>query len=93
MSLQDVGSIGDDGAVVGALQSTKTVRRLAFGAADLTALMTGVQAAGNWNRSLRALADKETSSANSWIDASSVRTRAPTMTALAMDGPIPTWDA
>jgi len=85
LSLQDAGSIGAGGAVVGTLQSTKTIRRPAFGAAGFTAPMMGVQVGGNWKRSLRASLDREMSSANSWIDASSVRTRArvPTMAALA----------
>jgi hypothetical protein len=82
---QDVGFIGDDGTVGGALQSTTTVRRLAFGAAGFTALMTGVQAGGKRNRTLRASSDREMSSANSWTDASNVRrrARAPTTTPLA----------
>lgn len=85
LSLQDAGSTGDDGAVVTALQSTKTVSRLEFGAAGLTAPMMGVHAGGRLNRSLRASLDREMSSANSWTDASSVRTRAraPTATPLA----------
>jgi len=74
--LQEAGLIGEDGSVSGPLQSTKTVRRLSFGAADFTALTMGVQVAGKRNRSLLASSDRETSSANSWIDASNVRTRA-----------------
>ena len=83
--LQDAGFIGDDETVGGAPQSTNTVRRLAFGAAGFTALMIGVQAGGKRNRSLRASSDRETSSVNSWTDASNVRMRArpPTTTPLA----------
>ena len=83
--LQDAGFIGDDETVGGALQSTNTVRRLAFGAAGFTALMIGVQAGGKRNRSLRASSDRETSSVNSCTDASNVRMRArpPTTTPLA----------
>src|SRR6266571_2960983 len=82
--VQDVGFIGDDG-VVGALHPTTTIRRLEFGTAGFTAPMMGVQAGGRWNRSLRASSDRETSSANSCIDASSARTMAsaPTATPLA----------
>src|SRR2546425_10626609 len=85
LSLQNAGSIGEDGAVVPALHSTKTVRRLEFGPAGFTALTMGVQAEGRWNRSLLASSGSETSSANSWTDASRVRTRprAPTATPLA----------
>ena len=81
MFLQDAGAIGEDVAVVPALHSTKTVRRLEFGPAGFTALTMGVQAEGRWNRSLRASSDRETISANSWTDASRVRTRARTPTA------------
>jgi len=83
--LHDAGFIGDDGTVSGALQLTNTVRRFAFGAAGFTALMTGVQAGGKRNRSRRASSDRETSSVNSWTDASNVRMRArpPTTTPLA----------
>ena len=83
--LHDAGFIGDDETVGGAPQSTNTVRRLAFGAAGFTALMIGVQAGGKRNRSRRASSDRETSSVNSWTDASNVRMRArpPTTTPLA----------
>jgi len=83
--LQDAGFIGDDETVGGAPQSTNTVRRLAFGAPGFTALMIGVQAGGKRNRSLRASSDRETSSVNSWTDASNVRMRArpPTTTPVA----------
>jgi len=37
LSLQDAGSIGEDGAIVPALQSTMTVTRLEFGTAGFTA--------------------------------------------------------
>src|SRR5205814_4741283 len=81
LSLNDAGSIGEDVAVVSALHSTKTVRRLEFEPAGFTALTMGAQAEGRLSRSLRASSDRETSSANSWTDASSVRTRARTPTA------------
>ena len=81
LSLQDAGAIGEDVAVVPALHSTKTVRRLEFGPAGFTALTMGVQAEGSWNRSRLASSGRETSSANSWTDASRVRIRARTPTA------------
>src|SRR2546430_17031679 len=83
--LHDAGFIGDDGTVSGALQLTNTVRRFAFGAAGFTALMTGGQAGGKRNRSRRASSDRETSSVNSWTDASNGRmtARRPTTTPLA----------
>ena len=77
--------MGEDGTGVQTLQSTMTVIRLEFGPAGFTAPIVGVQAAGRWNRSLRASSGRETSSANSWTDASSVRTtpRTPTVTPVA----------
>jgi len=66
LSLKGAGSIGEDVAVVLALHSTKTVRRLEFGPAGFTALTMGVQAGGRWNRSLLGSSGRETSSANSW---------------------------
>src|SRR6266478_8487099 len=78
LSLQNAGVIGEDVAVVPALHSTKTVRRLEFGSAGFTALTMGMQPGASWNRSLRASSGRETSSTNSCTDASRVRTRART---------------
>ena len=79
LSLQAAGSSREGGAVT-VLQSTKTVSRLEFGSADFVALMMGVQDWGRWNHSLRASSERETSSANSWTEASSVRRRVRTPT-------------